>query len=71
MNNTFINSPQTIGVADNTVVSTNFNLLNTLCISEIKFNQPIVADSDRAVIENQWAMTGYDAQNSKILHMWV
>lgn len=37
----------------------------TLCISEIKFNQPIVADSDRAVIENQWAMTGYDAQNSK------
>ena len=65
VNNTFINSPQTIGVADNTVVSTNFNLLNTLCISEIKFNQPIVADSDRAVIENQWAMTGYDAQNSK------
>ena len=65
VNNTFINSPQTIGVADNTVVSTNFNLLNTLCISEIKFNQPIVTDSDRAVIENQWAMTGYDAQNSK------
>ena len=65
VNNTFINSPQTIGVNDNTIAYTNFNMLIKLYSGEIKFNQPIVAESNSAVIENQWAMAGYDTQNSK------
>ena len=85
-NNTFINCNQTIrGVNNNFINCTpdDTNLLESLNIKSIRFNQPIVANpdnvvsltvnnklddtfvnSDNNVASSQWAMAGYDAQNS-------
>ena len=61
-NNTFTNSPQTIGTDSNIIESNNVNLLKSLKIRSIVFNQPI---SDfNTVTQNQWAMSGYDNHNS-------
>lgn len=58
-NNTFTNSPQTIGTDSNIIESNNVNLLKSLKIRSIVFNQPI-----NTVTQNQWAMSGYDNHNS-------
>ena len=63
-NNTFTNSPQTIGTDDNIIESNNVNLLKSLKTSSIIFNQPISDSNSSTVIQNQWAMTGYDNHNS-------
>ena len=63
-NNTFTNSPQTIGTDDNIIESNNVNLLKSLKIRSIVFNQPISDSNSSTVIQNQWAMTGYDNHNS-------
>lgn len=61
-NNTFTNSPQTIGTDNNIIESNNVNLLKSLKFRSIVFNQPI---SDfNTVAQNQWAMSGYDNHNS-------
>ena len=61
-NNTFTNSPQTIGTDNNIIESNNVNLLKSLKFRSIVFNQPI---SDfNTVTQNQWAMSGYDNHNS-------
>ena len=63
-NNTFTNSPQTIGTDSNIIESNNVNLLKSLKIRSIVFNQPISDSNSSTVIQNQWAMTGYDNHNS-------
>ena len=52
-NNTFINcTPE------------DSNLLKSLNIQSIRLNQPIVANPENNITGPQWAMAGYDAQNS-------
>lgn len=51
-NNTFTNSPQTIGTDDNIIESNNVNLLKSLKTSSIIFNQPISDSNSSTVIQN-------------------
>ena len=66
-NNTFINCNQTIRGVNNTFINCtpeDSNLLKSLNIQSIRLNQPIVANPENNITGPQWAMAGYDAQNS-------
>ncbi len=66
-NNTFINCNQTIRGVNNTFINCtpeDSNLLKSLNIQSIRLNQPIVANPENNITGSQWAMAGYDAQNS-------
>ena len=66
-NNTFINCNQTIRGVNNTFINCtpeDSNLLKSLNIQSIRLNQPIVANPENNITGPQWAMVGYDAQNS-------
>ena len=66
-NNTFINCNQTIRCVNNTFINCtpeDSNLLKSLNIQSIRLNQPIVANPENNITGPQWAMAGYDAQNS-------
>ena len=66
-NNTFINCNQTIRGVNNSFINCtpeDSNLLKSLNIQSIRLNQPIVANPENNITGPQWAMAGYDAQNS-------
>ena len=66
-NNTFINCNQTIRGVNNTFINCtpeDSNLLKSLNIQSIRLNQPIIANPENNITGPQWAMAGYNAQNS-------
>ena len=60
----FGNSATIIGSSDINCTPEDSNLLKSLNIQSIRLNQPIVANPENNITGPQWAMAGYDAQNS-------
>ena len=60
----FGNSAIIIGSSDINCTPEDSNLLKSLNIQSIRLNQPIVANPENNITGPQWAMAGYDAQNS-------